>query len=687
MIKKLEPNLKLFLIITIISTLFVVMNNKIDNGSSNIEGNLVENNMNQIDLDSLNFFETSTFSNTSHQINVSRAITANEYGYTTSRTEINLYNHASQPIDAFNYSIPSHEFADTKVWRIYSPNNTKSDSMVLTQIEENNSVLFVIKFPLVKQNEEVSIIVEMDHPNAVTFDKEAKLDESTYPYHFNLSFLPLISLPITSYELKWEVGQDINVKVKNESIQPTGKFFQGDFSGNTSYGLNFKNIASLSTIDRSLLNHSEYGEYNLTALEDRDFIPAYIPALQTNMTSYLSFEYFQRDNTKIEFTELKTVVSVSEWGFVTTNHKIRIRNVGIKSGSILSTTLGGTTFPVIALYLPETAQRIGLRDNYGNLTLSASSPLLNKKEIEITPRVQIEQQEAYDIQLSYRERVSDVMKDLKNGKVQLQTPLSLSFNWTVQSFEWSLLLPSGSIYNISSITEDIETSTSRESTFNSSTQEKTLLSIFNKKGLKLGFEDLTPLSNHYLSIEFNFSLVNYFQVPFSICILFLLIGLTYIFVRNLSFGLKPKRIIVEEIPLDLVKDFVKTYEEKTAIREQILRLDRKRKSRNISAREYEQTRTILRNRQQGTDRSIVTISKKLSEEGPRYRVSMRSIEVAEANREDILINIESLERKKTQGRIGKDAYAKLKLNYDRQLRKANNEVDKVLIDLRSLLTK
>ena len=118
-----------------------------------------------------------------------------------------------------------------------------------------------------------------------------------------------------------------------------------------------------------------------------------------------------------------------------------------------------------------------------------------------------------------------------------------------------------------------------------------------------------------------------------------------------------------------------------------MRLDRKRKSRKISAREYEQTRNILRNRQQGVDRSIVTISKKLAEEGPRYRVSMRSIEVAEANREDILINIESLERKKTQGRIGKDAYTKLKINYDKQLRKANNEVDKVLIDLRSLLTK
>ena len=688
MIKKLDSSLKLFLIVLIVSTLFIAINSDTDKGSAINPMNFPKEGVKQIDLSSLNFFEISTFTNTSHQVNVSRVITANEYGYTTSRTEINLYNYASKPINAFNYSIPSHEFVDTKVLRVYSPNKTDSDSLILAKIEKNNSVLLVINFPSVKQNEGVSIIVEMDHPNAVTFDEEAELDESTYPYQFNLSFLPLISIPITFYELEWKLGQDIDVNVNNDSVQPIEDYYEGDFSGNATSGLSFKNITTLSTINRSLLNHSEYGGYNLTYLENRDFIPAYVPILATNLTSYLSFEYYQQENTKIEFTKLKTVVSVSEWGYVTTKHEIEIRNIGIKSSSSLSTALGGSTFPAVIMYLPESAQRIGFRDNYGNLTPSVSSDtVLNKKKVELTPRVQIEQQEKYDMQISYREQVADVTKDLGNGKIQLQIPLSLDFNWTVHEFEWIFLLPSGSRYNMTSITNDVETSISRISSFNSSIRERTLLGIFDKTGLELNFDDITPLSNLYLTIEFNFSLLNFIQVPLSLGVLFLVMGLLYIFVRNISFGFKPKKIVIEEIPLDLIKDFVKTYEEKTAIREQILRLDRKRKSRNISAREYEQTLIILKNRQQRIDRSIVTISKKLSEEGPRYRVPMRSIEVAEANREDILINIESLERKKTQGRIGKDAYAKLKLNYDKQLRKANNEVDKVLIDLRSLLTK
>ena len=249
--KKLESSLNVFFVVIIVSTLFVAAYYKINNGSSLlITVNHSQNEVKQTDIDDLNFFDFSTFSNTSHQIDVSRVITANQYGYTTSRTEIFLHNYASQPINAFNYTIPSHEFADTKFLRISSPNKTDSDSMVLAQIEENGSVLLVIEIPSVRENQGVSIIIEMDHPNAVSFDEGAELEELAYPYQFNLSFFPLISIPITSYELEWRVGQDIDVKVKNDSVQPTKDFIKGDYSGNTSYGLTFKNITGVSTIDR-----------------------------------------------------------------------------------------------------------------------------------------------------------------------------------------------------------------------------------------------------------------------------------------------------------------------------------------------------------------------------------------------------------------------------------------------------
>lgn len=691
--------LNFILLIMVFSTLFMTSIFSITNGVSQIQVSNFPKETELNGFDSLDFFDTSDFSNISHQINVSRVIIANQYGYTTSYTTIHLSlsDNATKTINAFNFTVPNHERQAMKYLRIYSSKDTETDSTkVLATVERNNSTVFVVQIPQINKNQDLTINIKMDHLNAISFKDDAKLQTSTFPYLFNLSFLPLISFPITSYQLEWRVGEDyegndIQFFLDNDSVQPTVDDFLGNFSQD-GFRILFENVTELSIINRSLLNTLDYGNYNLTLLANRKFIPAHIPSLKSNLTSYLSFNYRQQENTKIEFTKLKSVVTVSEWGTVTTKHKITLLNNGIQSGEDLSTVIGiqaplGVS-PEIIFYVPPTAEKIGLRDNYGNLTPQvAFKSILNKNMVSITPRIQIDREEAYDLDLSYQEQISDITKDIGGGKIQLLIPLSMNFNWTVHQFEFNLLLPHGSSYNLTSLVGTLEDEISRETNNISTARERELLGIFDKTGPRIIIEDLTPLSNQYIKITFSPFPLYFVQTPLSICILFFVLGLAYILIRNLSFGLKPKRVILEEIPIDLIKEFVKTYEEKTALREQVLRLDRKRKSRKISAREYEQTQKILRNQQQRNDRTIVTASRKLAEESPRYRISMRSIEVAEANREDILQNIESLERKKAQDRISKEAYAKLKLNYDRQLRKANNEVDKVLIDLRSLLTK
>ena len=280
-----------------------------------------------------------------------------------------------------------------------------------------------------------------------------------------------------------------------------------------------------------------------------------------------------------------------------------------------------------------------------------------------------------------------MVKDLGGGKLRLINPLTMSFNWTIQEFELDILFPFGSTISQEKIENTTHVSSSRLPVSVSGVQQKEFLGLFNKRGYRFIYEEFTPLSNHPITIDFGMSPFYPIFSPFSFGLFFLSIGIIYTLIRNLSFGYKSKKFDLEEIPLDLIKRFVKVYEEKTAIREQLLRLNRKRKTKKLSAREFEQTRIILKNQQQQNDRLIVTVSRQLGEVNPRYRISMRSIEVAEASREDYLQNIESLEKKKAQGRIGKEAYTKLKIDYDKKLRKANNDIDKVLIELRNLLTK
>lgn len=647
----------------------------------------------QIFLEDLNFFDPQDLTNTSHQINVTRVIVANQYGYTSETIVVGIRNNGSKPINAFNLTLPIAEVNDTKYFRVFSSNDSETESTIWEQIEANNdSVVRVITFPVIGVTQTSTITIRMDHPHAISYDKNSVLEEATFPYTFNLSFIPLISLPITRYQVDWSIGKDEAgvthpVSIDEDTITPRTTSFVGELT-NDQQGIQFTNVTALTTIDRTVLNTSQYGSYNLTRLANLEFIPAYQPNLRTNFTAYyLSFNYSQQVYTSIEFSTLITTVTVTEWGWTTTVHEITIHNVGIQSGSTLKTALGGATFPSISFDLPNTARKIGFRDNYGNITIaSATESTTGKTTIKINFRVEIEQDDVYVLQMSYRERTSDIASDLGNGKFKLHIPLTLASNWTIRQLEFNLLLPYGSTFDPQGIVNTTEQQTLRKVLVNSAITEREFLGLFDRTGIQLMYEDLTPLSIKYVDIIAGLAPLYPFYQPLSIIIFLLTIGILYTLVRNVAFGIGHRQVLLEEIPLDLIRNFVRNYEEKTAIRAQILRLDKKRKTKKISAREYEKTRTLLNNRLVQADRSIVKVSRKMADEGQRYRIAMRTIEVAEANREDILLNIESVERKKTQGRIGKEAYAKLKLSYSKQLRNANNEIDKVLIELRTLLT-
>ncbi|MHA1946774.1 MAG: hypothetical protein ACXAC6_07915 [Candidatus Hodarchaeales archaeon] len=688
--KIIRSSLRLSLFTLIIITTLLVTGFQTNFGMAKDSSKSTNQPMMKVNDVELEYFDISDFTNNSHQIGVRKYITANEYGYTSSRTEIEIDNNATKAFNALNYTLPTTEFLDSRYIKIYSTNDTEENTTSWEVVSGNTTTLINIQFPTVDVGEKVTVIIEMDHPNAISFEDDAVLASDTYPYNFNLSFLPLISLPITNFNLEWIIGEGIEIQLKNESVQPTEANFTGEFEQESAL-LKFVDVQELQTINRDLLNQSIYGEYNLNTLSELSFIPAYKQILAENLTLFLNFDYFQFGGTFITFSSLKTTIEISEWGTVYTNQEIVLKNIGLQSGNVLSTTIGGTTFPTLTFNVPATASNIGLTDNYGNMTpvvtpdISTESVIL-KKTVEFRPRIQIEQNGVYKLYLSYQELSEDIIESVGGGKLRITTAPTMMFNWTIQHFEFELLFPSGSSISLEDIQQETKKSTLRDPVSTSSIQKAEFLGLFNKVGYCLTFQELTPLSNTHMTIEFGVSPFYQLHTPIALSVFFLAIGLIYVVIRNYTFGIKTKKSLLDEIPLDLIKNFVKSYEEKTALREQLLRLDRKRKSKNVSAREYEQTRIILRNQQRTNDRNLVTVSRKLSAESARFRASMRSIEVAEASREDYLINIESLEKKKSQGRIGKEAYARLKIDYDRKLKKSNNSIDKVLIELRNLLT-
>ena len=685
--KIIKSSLRLSLFTLIIITTLLVVDFQTNLIMANNNSKSTDQPVMKVEDVELEFFDISDFTNTSHQIGVNKYITANQYGYTSSRTEIDIVNNATKSINAFNFTLPTIEYNDSKYINIYSTNDTDDNSTSWDVVLGSTTTVLIIQFPTVDVGEKIQIVIEMDHPSAISFEEDAVLAEETYPYKFNLSFMPLISLPITNFNLEWKIGAGIEISVKNETIHPSTVNFTGDIVQEPTF-LKFEDVQEITNINRDLLNQSIYGGYNLTALSELSFIPAYKQSMAENFTLFLNLDYFQFAATFITFSSLKTTIEISEWGTVYTTQEIAVKNVGVQSGGVLSTAIGGPTFPTLSFNIPETSNNIGLTDNYGNLTpVVSTDSVIQKRLIEFKPRVQIEQNAEYHLYLSYQQSSADIIESLGGGKLRLTTDPSMNFNWIIKRLEVKLLFPSGSSISLEGIQQETKHSTLRDPVSTSSVQKAEFLRLFNKVGYSLVFQELTPLSNNQMTIEFGVTPFYQLHTPIALSIFFLALGIIYAVIRNFSFGIKTKKFLSDEIPLELIKNFVRSYEEKTALREQLLRLDRKRKSKNVSAREFEQTRIILRNQQRKIDRTLVLVSQKLSDEGARFRVSMRSIEIAEASREDYLMNIESLEKKKTQGRIGKEAYARLKIEYDKKLRKTNNSIDKVLIELRNLLTK
>ena len=138
--RKLESSLNLLLMILIVTTLLVTIDTNISRGISRNNENFFQAEVERNNVDLLNFFDVTDFTNTSHEINVSRVITANPFGYTTSYTKIHLYlsENASQPINAFNYT-KGKPIID-KIKLLQNFDKTKNEAKMLLDIARMRNI-------------------------------------------------------------------------------------------------------------------------------------------------------------------------------------------------------------------------------------------------------------------------------------------------------------------------------------------------------------------------------------------------------------------------------------------------------------------------------------------------------------------------------------------------------------------
>ncbi|MFW9914293.1 MAG: hypothetical protein ACFFGZ_01675 [Candidatus Thorarchaeota archaeon] len=625
------------------------------------------------------YFNLSSFRGAEHyNFTVDRRITILKYGGVIFNTTffLKIAEEETESFNAINFTIPNEEFDSIYRYSITHTNRSTQGFSVIEDRQENNTILSVL-IPTVTPGNEIKFTL---NENYGTYIKQNPASESILAFNgiFNHSFHPWVSIPLTDYNIYLEIEppleEDPPVVVQG-SLRPTG-LGEGNFTP-SSNKIEITNVSSLPTFNLSLYNESL--GYNLTSLQDIEFIPAYNPQIGENLTLFLAFN-FTAQTPPVQYDSFRRIVEIDQWKKIKVTEEIEVRNLaGNGSEFSLVGKLG-----YFLLVVPNPVEYVSGHDSLGNLSVTKAPFTITYRgnlevtHFEIMPRIQIQGNDTYKFSITYTRELKDVLKGDVLGTQRLELWSSSWFNWTVLEYSLRVILPPGSSFKSDSGFFDGSVIRTKGTTGSG------LFKLIRRPYREWTYLNPTQVGSLIIKVYYDVGYLWILESPLVFSFGFFLLGLAYIGARTIRFG-EEAYTEVKEIPYELIENYVRTYEEKTAIRERVRRLDKQRKSGKATDREYQKAKRILQNKLTDIERNLVDSTRTLAKKGRAYGAFTHSIEVAEAEREDVLANLERLEKRKTTGRIGKDAYRRLKNNYERRLKKANNTIDRVLIDLRSFI--
>jgi hypothetical protein len=289
--------------------------------------------------------------------------------------------------------------------------------------------------------------------------------------------------------------------------------------------------------------------------------------------------------------------------------------------------------------------------------------------------------------------LEDILKFDKTEYI-LETVALPECDFHIRNFESQIILPQGARFQYITLgSENIAHTQSyttvllrigrRQVIEYSLTNLSTSYSIVSTSGVDY-HRDITLRVSYYMSD------LTYFIQPMIFALVIFIACLIYIGVRVLRKDVLDKVIIstevVEEVPIELIQNFVEKYEEKTALQSRISTLDENRRKKKVKQKEYDRQRKILEAKMRELIRELDTTKRKLKEKGRKYFSIIQKIEVSEEKRTSVERSIQDLKiRYIREKQISKEAYLRILRDYQNQIEKFDRDIDREIINLRLLI--
>jgi hypothetical protein len=308
-------------------------------------------------------------------------------------------------------------------------------------------------------------------------------------------------------------------------------------------------------------------------------------------------------------------------------------------------------------------------------------PLAQLNRINIYMRSALNGGDEKTVHLEYNLKLENILNYDKTEYL-LQTKGMPRCDFHVRNFELTVVFPQGSKFQYLTFgNNEVEYTQGTTSVF---------LRLGRRQTVTFSATNLTSDHDLTLSASYYMSDLSYFIQPLIFSLVIFIACLLYIGARVLRQDVLDRVILTtdveEEIPLDLIQNFVEKYEEKTALQTRITRLDENRRKKKIKQKEYDTQRKILEAKMRELIKDLDMTKRQLKEIGRKYFTIIQKIEVSEEKRTSIERSIQDLRiRYIREKQISKEAYLRILRDYQNQIEKFERDIDREIISLRLLI--
>ncbi len=594
-------------------------------------------------------------------INTSRIIRHYDYGYLTINDNITLINNDNLSLPIFRFSIPQHlavnlvEISASSMWAEFDvPLNSTN---VEIEYQDGNFTYYIMALnPIVNNASLYKIQIHQTYlrPYEIFIFKS----EDNHLYNgikMNVSRMPFLSLPIHTARTTFLKADD------------------GIIISSHIYPNELATIGDASVLYNPIYSVPAYNFSNEYESNSDDY------TYKVQIAGYTSF------TSSIEATNYLRTISIDNWYYAHFHEEIEIENFGIIPNDPLWDLSDGRVFVSFAMtriYIGvDNAENVEVYDEYGSLPAPSDSEIVQMNRITAYLRYPVYGGGKVSLNIDYTLKLEDILHFEKNEFI-LDCLAIPEIPFHVKNYELTIKFPQGSKVQYVSFGD--------KATEFEQHKSPVFLRIGQRDTISITKLNLTSFDNVDLRVGYYMSDLAYYIQPLVYSLIIFMACLLYIGARTLRKDVIEKVIISsedkEEVPIELIQEFVEKYEEKTAIQTRITELDESRRKKKVKAKEYDQQRKILESKLRETIKSLDKTKRSLKEKGRKYRDSIQKIEVSEEKRISVERSISDLRvRYIREKAISKDAYIRILRDYKNQIEKFERDIDREIINLRLLI--